>query len=181
MEVEHFYYKEMYPNLVVEWNNLLACCKRCNTAKGRHDVGIEPIVNPTTDDPRVHLSLRNYRFYPKTQIGKTTRDVLNLNDQQRAVQARFAVGELMANYSEELEEIAVKYTNNPTSRLRNKTSNKLEGALKEAAPEAQFGSTAATELKSNVNFSNAISILRSTDVWTPEIEKSYQCCIAISY
>lgn len=34
MEVEHFLPKDDYPNQVVDWNNLLPSCKRCNTKKG---------------------------------------------------------------------------------------------------------------------------------------------------
>ncbi|MGR0329632.1 HNH endonuclease [Bacillus cereus] len=33
MEVEHFLPKDDYPKLVVDWNNLLPSCKRCNGKK----------------------------------------------------------------------------------------------------------------------------------------------------
>lgn len=51
MEVEHFKYKSLYKDLVVEWTNLLPTCKRCNIAKGIHDVTADLIVNPYEVDP----------------------------------------------------------------------------------------------------------------------------------
>ena len=44
MEVEHFEDKNHNPDKVVIWNNLLPSCKKCNGAKGAHDVISEPII-----------------------------------------------------------------------------------------------------------------------------------------
>ena len=42
-----------YPDEVVDWDNLLPSCKRCNTTKGTHDVVTEPIINPFDIDPKI--------------------------------------------------------------------------------------------------------------------------------
>ena len=57
MEVEHFRHKDEYADNVVDWENLLPSCKRCNTKKGTHDVVREPIVNPFDETPGDHLQL----------------------------------------------------------------------------------------------------------------------------
>jgi len=73
MEVEHFYCKDLYPNLVLDWDNLLPACKRCNGHKLNHDPKKEPIINPVENNPQNHLLLRNYRLFPKDKLGKITK------------------------------------------------------------------------------------------------------------
>ena len=44
MEVEHFYCKKLYPDGVVQWDNLLHLCNRCNTNKGIYDTKTEQYI-----------------------------------------------------------------------------------------------------------------------------------------
>src|SRR5690554_3867131 len=46
LEVEHFHHKDSYPDEVVQWENLLPSCKKCNATKSSHDTYVEPIINP---------------------------------------------------------------------------------------------------------------------------------------
>lgn len=89
MEVEHFRHKDKYPEDVVKWGNLLPSCKKCNTTKGKWDVVAEPIVNPLTDNPADHLSIRSCRYYAKTDKGSNTIKVVALNDRNHFVIRRY--------------------------------------------------------------------------------------------
>ena len=51
MHVDHFQPKSIYPDLVVQWENLLPSCSQCNKSKSDHDTVQEPIINPTKDNP----------------------------------------------------------------------------------------------------------------------------------
>ena len=91
-DVEHFKCKDLYPESVVEWGNLLPACEFCNrSAKRDHDVVALPIVNPIKDRPGEHLYVRRGRFFPKDDKGEKTIEVLNLNDEVNLLRSRFEV------------------------------------------------------------------------------------------
>ena len=91
-DVEHFKCKDLYPESVVEGENLLPACEFCNrSAKRDHDVVALPIVNPIKDRPGEHLYVRRGRFFPKDDKGEKTIEVLNLNDEVNLLRSRFEV------------------------------------------------------------------------------------------
>lgn len=93
LEVEHFHHKSLYKEEVVEWDNLLPSCKRCNGCKSNHDTKLEPIINPCNAAPNLHISLENnYRFKGKDELGKMSISILNLNDQDKLILKRFQIG-----------------------------------------------------------------------------------------
>ena len=96
LEVEHFADKDTHKDRVLEWENLLPACKRCNVRKHSHDVILAPIVNPAIDDPRDHLHFAFYRFDGKGEVGRSTVEVLGLNDHDRLLLSRFQVGSKVA-------------------------------------------------------------------------------------
>jgi uncharacterized protein (TIGR02646 family) len=100
MEVEHFEDKKNNPDKVVLWENLLPSCKKCNGSKSTHNVLVEPIVDPYTDNPKEHLALRLYRMRGKTDIGARTIDVTSLNNSSRLVFSRFQIGEKVSELVE---------------------------------------------------------------------------------
>lgn len=91
-DVEHFKCKDLYPESVVEWGNLLPACEFCNrSAKRGHDVVAVPIVHPIKDRPGDHLYVRCGRFFSKDEKGRSTIEVLNLNDEVNLLRSRFKV------------------------------------------------------------------------------------------
>ncbi|MEY4905923.1 MAG: hypothetical protein RLZZ292_3738 [Bacteroidota bacterium] len=58
MEIDHFYCKSLFPDKVVEWENLLPSNKKCNIVKDDHNVETEPIINPYKDNPKDHFYLQ---------------------------------------------------------------------------------------------------------------------------
>ena len=91
MEVEHYKPKSLYPDDVLNWDNLLPSCKRCNGQKDNHDVVSQPIVNPRFDLPNEHLKFRGAYLFHKSPIGETTKEKLKLNDPERLLPSRIQI------------------------------------------------------------------------------------------
>lgn len=106
LQIEHFKDKDRYPESVVDWDNLLPSCQRCNRRKWTLDVIFQPIINPYVDEPKLHLSQNNFRLYAKDDKGKLTIKKLVLNDDERLVTARFyASNEIAKQLSEIIDNL----------------------------------------------------------------------------
>ena len=169
MEVEHFHHKIDYPDEVVVWDNLLPSCRACNGNKGTHDTIESPIVNPTVDDPKVHLGLRDFRYRNKTDIGKETVTTLHLNDSERRCMPRFRVcTELNAKVESFLEDIQ---SITATSRLqeKNRMKNKVRELLEACQCDREYTAFKATTMINNNDYSALISEMRLRGLWTQDL------------
>lgn len=88
--IDHFKPKSKHEDIVVEWENLLPACLRCNRKKVDND---SKIINPCIDQPKEYLGLiNNHRYRLKgidsEGIGKNTIDVVGLNDIDRVMVPR---------------------------------------------------------------------------------------------
>lgn len=138
-EIEHFKCKTLYPDHVVDWDNLLPSCKRCNTNKGSLDVNITSIINPYEEDPKLHLSLQNFRLYAKegkNSKGDNTIKKLNLNEDERLTFARFKASNFI---NEQLEELVDNIDN--IDFVRNGMSKVLRLCQRNKAFSAFLSST----------------------------------------
>ncbi len=97
-DVEHYRPKSLYYWLGHNWENLMYSCERCNRsykkcqfplAQGsvrarspQDDLTLEHplIVNPTTDEPSVHIKFNKYMAVGVTPEGEKTIEVFHLND-----------------------------------------------------------------------------------------------------
>lgn len=77
MHVEHFKPKSIYPDLVVEWNNLLPSCPHCNKQKSSHDTG--------NDSEQVIKELVEERYRQK----KTQQEMADITGVRASNIARF--------------------------------------------------------------------------------------------
>lgn len=171
MEVDHYKCKELYPSDVMDWSNLIPSCKRCNGSKGTHDVVAEPIVNPYTEDPKNHLSFYLYRLQPKTDVGFNTIEATNLNDHQRAVQARFEIGESINKSLESAIDKLTLYESNKTTIRKNKLCRHVEGLLKECQRESPYSATTATVLHTNAVYAELKARMESNSIWSDELQE----------
>lgn len=174
MEVEHFEDKHHNPDKVVMWNNLLPSCKKCNGAKGTHDVTSEPIINPYDDDPREHLLWRLYRFRGKTPKGKNTIDVTDLNNSTRLVLSRFEIGEKISELIEMAWDRFSHYKVNPNTRAKNKLLGIVEGILTECQPNSSYSASTSTIVFTDDDFSKLVSALKQEALWTDDLERLYK-------
>ncbi len=171
MEVEHFQDKGDYPDLVLVWENLLPACKRCNGAKGTHNVIIEPIINPFVENPNKHLKFKHYRFREKTRIGETTIGVVDLNHTERAVYKRFEIGEQLQKSIESVLERLELYKNNQIVRRKNRLVNMLEELLKECQPDSIYAATCSTILHSDEDYIKIRDEMKILNLWTNDFER----------
>jgi len=165
MEVEHFEDKANNPKKVMEWDNLLPSCKRCNGSKSTHDVLGEPIVNPFIDIPSSHLTFRLYRFKAKDLLGKTTIDVVDLNNTERAVKKRFDVGEGLEKTIEKAQERLELYEDNPIVQRRNKLKNIVEDILLECQKNSIYSATCSTILHTNDTYKEIKVKMETLGIW----------------
>ena len=175
MEVEHFRDKKDYPNDVLIWENLLPSCKHCNGNKSSHDVVSEPIINPFVDVPREHIFLKSYLYKPKDELGKSTIDVLDLNDCTRLVIARCTLGtEINKRLEDRLNEIKDGLTQ---AGAKKRFKNKMRELMKKCLPEAEYSAVCSTELISSTEYTEIVRLMKNLDIWDEEFE-SYNYIIS---
>ena len=180
MEVEHFEHKDKYPEKVVEWNNLLPACKRCNVAKGTHDVNDEPIINPYVLNPKDHLYFNFYRLKSLSLLGKKTIEVADLNNSDRVVSARIQIGEALAKGIESALDRFEFFIENRIAGRRNKLVGSVKSLLNECQPDAQYAALSATVLTSDDDFVELIEQLKVELLWTEEHESLWVAAKKIS-
>ena len=168
MEVEHFRDKGKYPDDVLKWENLLPSCKHCNGHKSTHDVVDDPIINPFEDDPKEHIYLKSYLYKSKDDLGRSTIDVLDLNDSTRLVSVRCQLGTQLNKLLEErLNEIEDGLTKRDAKK---KFQNKIRELLKMCLPEAAYAAVCATELMESVEYPQIVKLMKELGIWSDEFE-----------
>jgi hypothetical protein len=170
MEVEHFEDKHNNPSKVIEWDNLLPSCKKCNGSKSTHDVIAEPIVNPFKIDPKIHLKIKNFRFKGKTPIGKTTINVVDLNNYDRSVSKRFSIGQAIHDNVELAEERLDNFISKGTTIWRNKLHAIIKGLLKECQVDAIYAATCATVLHTDDTYVHIKDEMLRLGIWDDECD-----------
>lgn len=169
MEIEHFYPKSKYPEKVVEWENLLPSCKRCNIKKGSIDPNDFNIINPTTVNPKEHLSLNRYRIVGLDKVGKNTVQLLNLNDINKLVLNRALIGEVLSEKLESLAEDADELTEEDILSKKMKIRNSMISLLEGVQPQNSYSATLAAILLSDPNYSNIKQFLKKQALWDEEL------------
>lgn len=180
VHIDHFKCKKNYPELVVDWKNLLPSCGRCNRHKGEHDTVKQPILNPAETDPREFLFLSNYRYYSKDpgadSIGRRTLEVLLLNDSDDCCKARFQLGNQLAEKIESFYDIVVEKgaALKTDTAAKNKVVNGCRKLLKKCLPTEEYSAFMATALHSDGNFSFIKSALTEQGLWDEELSRLFE-------
>jgi hypothetical protein len=174
MEVEHFKHKGEYEDDVIQWENLLPSCKRCNTNKGTHDVVVEPIVEPFNMIPNDHLRLDTVYIRYKSIVGQTTIEVLDLNSIDRLVTPRFDITIQIEKNVLAIQSAMDLFIQDRTVRRRNRLIGVLKGTLKECQRDTKFSATAATFLHRNEQYNALCAEIRAENLWDDELEHLHQ-------
>lgn len=180
MEVEHFEDKSNNPDKVMEWENLLPACKRCNVSKGTHDVKLEPIIDPFREEPKDHLTLRLYRFRGKTLTGANTIEVVDLNNYERAVAKRFEIGEALQSSIVDALEKLERFIDNKSTRSKNRLLGHVQGLLLECQKTSPYSATAASILHSETDYHQLRDKMIIKSLWTDELEQLHSLSKVIS-
>lgn len=170
MEVEHFEDKSSNPDKVMEWENLLPSCKRCNVSKGTHNVRLEPIVDPFREDPKAHLKLRLYRFRGKSQIGENTISVVDLNNYERAVMKRFEIGEAIQTSIGDAIEKLERFIDNGSTRSKNRLLGHVQSLLQECQQTSPYSATSASVLHSEKEYYELRDKMILNKLWNDDFE-----------
>ena len=172
LEVEHYSPKSIFKDLVVFWLNLFASCKRCNVHKSNHDPSVEPLIHPVDDNPKDHLTLKAYRFYAKTEKGRTTIDVINLNHHKQLVQKRFEIGVKMIEELDELEVLAHKIFGQPSFTLREqrKVISSLRRKMEMGLPTEIYSATIANCILTEPSYSVVKNLLSQQGFWDSDFQ-----------
>lgn len=174
VEVEHFKCKKRYPDEVVNWDNLLPSCKRCNLRKGSLDVVITPIINPYEDDPKLHLSIQACRLYPKGNVGSkgdNTIKKLDLNDYERLLQSRFEASNRINKYIDDL-------VNNKSNI--DYVRNNMITTLELCQPDKAFSAFLSFTLLNNKDTKIIKQVLIDNDLWDDDLNEMYTTCQKIA-
>jgi hypothetical protein len=173
LEVEHFHHKNIYKDEVMEWDNLLPACKRCNGQKGDHDTKKEPIIDPTIVDPKKHLKYWRYRIKGSDGLGKITVSVLNLNDPDRLVTKRYEIGNAIQVKLEELNDLVDDYISGVQTKTirKNRIINGIKDLMREGLPPAIYSATSATVILTDTEFDCLKSKLSSIGFWDSELSE----------
>jgi hypothetical protein len=171
LEVEHFHHKGKYKDEVLEWENLLPSCKKCNGTKNDHDTILEPIIDPSIINPKEHLKFWRYRIKGSDALGKLTVSVLNLNDQDRLVKKRFEIGNAIQEKLEQLNELTDDYINGiqTSTRRKNRIVNGIKGLMKEGLPNSTYSATSATVILTDTEYEILRIKLNSLNLWDAEL------------
>lgn len=175
-DVEHFYLKDLYPEKVVEWGNLLPSCKICNSRKGKLDVGKTPIVNPLRDDPKDYLYVKvfRYRACDEGGVGQRTIDVLKLNDRHQFGKPRFMAAQYIV---EELERVLRQADVTADHLLRGDVLQLME----EAGPSHSYSAVIATHLLyEHDGLAELEALLCERGVWDEDLEEAKQALVSVA-
>jgi uncharacterized protein (TIGR02646 family) len=174
LAIEHFHPKGQYKEEVVNWDNLLLSCSRCNRNKGILDTKKFRIINPTEDDPRKYICLtKKYLLQgiDDNGVGKFTIETLFKND---IWDMALEYMEIYHRIGKELADIKHAYTGNMTSGYKNKIIDRLIAILKYAQPNKPYCAAIATLIINDDNFQFLYELLKKDgEVLDRELEKLY--------
>lgn len=165
-EVEHFKDKKTFPDDVIQWENLLPSCRHCNGSKQRHNVVLNPIINPCNDLPSEHLYMRGYRIKGKTTLGEMTVGVLNFNQTDHKYIPRCKAGDLIDRSIENAIEKLEWFMDKQDIRRKNIFINYVEALLGECQKDSQFSAVSATTLHNSDDYKLLKGVMEVQGIWT---------------
>lgn len=180
MHVDHYHDKDTYPDEVVKWTNMLPSCSHCNKKKSTHDTYMEPIIDPTEVDPKKIFYIKNYRYWSidsdLNSLGKTSIDVLGLNDFDEKVKIRFTIGDGLCKEFNKLYEDAAELGDAilTNTRKRNRILNGCLNNLKLCTRKSRFGASMATVLQEDEDYHTLRNLLVGYGLWDDELERLHQ-------
>ena len=185
MQVEHYHCKDLYPDEVVKWENLLPSCSQCNSNKSTLDTYETPIINPSVDVPKDFLYLKHYMIKSKDNTigskGRLTIEQLDINNRDRLVTPRIKIACEMNYKLTDIHEKAFFLNLRDDGKLYNKTKiiNTLVDILKMAQPDAEYSAFMATIILTDEDYIETKNILKNKGLWTNELEKLHNCATEI--
>lgn len=180
VQVEHYKPKDIYPNDVVAWENLLPICQDCNTQKGTFDTGKHPIVNPRTDNPNDHLKLSTKLIAAKddSEKGKQTIIALKCNE-GKIPEYRY---KLICKTLIDLEMMYSDFMNSNVLETNGENQQeKVGNLLKEANPKSDFSALMSTIILHSHRFKAIKQKMIEHNLWNKTLRELYKESEAIMF
>lgn len=177
MHIDHYRPKSLYPDSVVEWDNLMPCCGDCNRSKTNHDTGKVPIVNPFKDEPKDYFYLKDYLYKAidnrYDSIANTTISVLGLNDLDKKCKQRYLY---VTKILEDLKEVLIiaqknQEVLNKDIALCNNLERRLRGILRLCTPDEEYSAFVATAVLCDMDYRDLKNILLTAGRWSDELRE----------
>ncbi len=187
MQVDHFHCKKIFPNEVVSWTNLLPSCSQCNANKSDIDTIINPIINPSIDNPKDYLYLKHYMIKSKDNTigskGRNTVDILELNHRERLINPRIKIAEGMRYKLTDIHKKAIALGSRTDGKEYNKTKiiNTLRDILKMAQPEAEYSAFMATIILTDDDYLEIRNVLIDKKLWSEELDMLHKTADSIKF
>lgn len=167
MEVEHFLPKSVYPDKVVEWDNLLPVSKFCNIKKGDKT---HPIVHPVLDEPKEHLYMIDAMIFGKTQKGRNSEIILGLNDSEQLLKPRSEIRRaVQVELNKQYNQVDYFIKNSDVNRILEIT-NSFENLLKQGTRKEAYSATVATTILNDAHYLAIKKVFKANNLWTSEVE-----------
>ena len=166
--IDHFKPKVNNEDIVVEWENLLPSCLRCNRTKNRKE---DPIVDPCVVNPKEHIGINNGNMYRLKEVnnsplGKATIKVLRLNDVDRVMNARFIVCEKL------IERLIEIHTDMLSEGIKPKYIERFERLLLEAQKDMEYSAVKSTQILTNIHYGDIKNLLKDNGKWNHSLEQA---------
>lgn len=180
LQVEHFHYKDEYPDEVVKWTNLLPACRQCNSNKGIIDTYKTPFIDPSVDNPKDYLYLKNCMIRSKdndvNSKGRKTVDRLQLNHRERLVNPRLTIYAAMQTKLADIHNKAVSMINRADGKQYNRgfIINGLKDILIMAQPDAEYSAFMATIILDEEDYLETKEILCKLNLWDDELDNLHK-------
>ncbi|HDG7211741.1 HNH endonuclease [Acinetobacter nosocomialis] len=171
MEVEHFKHKNASPELVVDWDNLLPSCKRCNGTKSAKD---KLIINPYLNDPRADLFLDRFFILGSTELGEDTESIIDLNEDDLLVK-RFRITSIAIK---KLKEIAKDFRE--IEKLDHHKRKRFKNILLMAQSSKPYSATVSATIHSMEEYLEIKNRLSFEELWTEELERLHVASMEIA-
>ncbi|CAA0185192.1 HNH endonuclease [Acinetobacter baumannii] len=163
MEVEHFIPKSKNADLVVNWDNLLPSCKRCNGTKNDEDVVLKPIINPFDQEPKEEFYFDLFYIFGKTTVGINSVETLNLNDESLFLKRCKVAGAAKTSLKHMSNEFSLAHKLNHFNR------NRLRAVLLAAQPERPYSAFVATIIHTTIEYDQLRQRFIDEGLWTKEL------------
>lgn len=159
--IDHFKPKAHNEEIVVEWNNLLPACLRCNREKSDYD---GRIINPCEEEPKQYLgvsAIQRYRLkgIDTAGIGKNTINKVNLNDIDRVMVPRMQEWERIHL---QLEGI---YEDLQEEGYKQKYLNRFEKVMNQCTTKNSYAAIKATNILNDDCYKAAKAVFEEQNVW----------------
>jgi 5-methylcytosine-specific restriction endonuclease McrA len=168
MEIDHFLPKSLYPGKVMEWGNLVPACNLCNRTKGDHDTGLDPIVNPFSDNPKDYFYIKDGVYWPKgkSEKGRTTIHKLGLNTLHLATPRMRISEKISVQLCELKQDMAAPCSEEKRLAYR----ERFKRLLREGDRKKEYAALVSTTILKDTNYAVIVSTLSEHHLWDNELE-----------